>query len=450
MQLGKLLVASVGPLLPWRVGGEVAVRLRDQDPKGFERLREVQLVKCRAKRCNGRNGAGAQRGFGSSLRAGLRHGSRKRLGPAKVLVHHVDDAADEVAVAVGQVAVEALDERIEAEAAVLSKRDFAQQEVAQRIGAQNFLDRFSAHDVALRLGHLALVKEQPAVGFHAARRLNARGHQKRRPVDAVETADLLADQVHVRRPEFFEARLVLWIVGAVADCRDVVGQRVEPHVDHVLLVAGNRNAPGETCPAYGQVFEAAADKGDDLAPRRLRPDEPWVGVIKLQQLALEGRQLEKVVLLAHRFGQPPAVGAVGAGRAVHVCLVGDAVLAGVRALVDEAAIAQGGEELLHAALVAVFRGADEVVVGDAEAMPEAAELGGDGGGKLGRRAPRQLGRALDLLSMLVCTGQEPGIDAQRPLAPRNGVADDGRVGVPQVRPRIHVVDGRGEVIAGLD
>ena len=50
--------------------------------------------------------------------------------------------------------------------------------------------------------------------------------------------------------------------------------------------------------------------------------------------------------------------------------------------------------------------------------------------------------------MLVGAGEEPGLDAQRPLAPRNGVADDGRVGVAQVRPRIHVVDGRGQVIAG--
>ena len=65
--------------------------------------------------------------------------------------------------------------------------------------------------------------------------------------------------------------------------------------------------------------------------------------------------------------------------------------------------------------------------------------------KLLRRAAGQLGGALDLLPVLVGAGEEPGLDAQGALAPRDRVAHDGRVGVAQVRPRIHVVDGRGEV-----
>ena len=111
---------------------------------------------------------------------------------------------------------------------------------------------------------------------------------------------------------------------------------------------------------------------------------------------------------------------------------------------------QGGEELLHAALVPRLGGADEVVVGEAQPVPQAAKLAGDGGGELLRRAPGQLGGALDLLPVLVGAGKEPGIDAQGALAPRNGVAHDGRVGVAQVRPRIHVVDGRGEIETACD
>ena len=95
-----------------------------------------------------------------------------------------------------------------------------------------------------------------------------------------------------------------------------------------------------------------------------------------------------------------------------------------------------------------FGGADEVVVGEAEPVPQPAELAGDGGRKLLRRAASLLGGALDLLPVLVGAGQKPGFDAQRALAPRDGVAHDGRVGVAQVRPRIHVVDGRGEIEAG--
>ncbi len=99
---------------------------------------------------------------------------------------------------------------------------------------------------------------------------NAGGHQERGPVDAVEAADLLADEVHVGGPEFCEARLVGGIVGAVAERGDVVGQRVEPDVDDVLFVARHGNAPGEAGAADGEILEAAADEGDDLAARRFR------------------------------------------------------------------------------------------------------------------------------------------------------------------------------------
>ena len=50
--------------------------------------------------------------------------------------------------------------------------------------------------------------------------------------------------------------------------------------------------------------------------------------------------------------------------------------------------------------------------------------------------------------MLVGAGKEPGVDAERSFAARDGVAHDGGVGVAQMRARIHVVDGRGEIKAG--
>ena len=108
-----------GPL-PGRIGGQVAVGLRHQEPKGLERIRKIQIVKGRAKRGNGAHGALAQRGLGSGLRARLRHNS------AEVFMHHVDYAAHQVSVAVREVAVIALDQSIKRKVAVLAKGDFAQ------------------------------------------------------------------------------------------------------------------------------------------------------------------------------------------------------------------------------------------------------------------------------------------------------------------------------------
>ena len=42
--------------------------------------------------------------------------------------------------------------------------------------------------------------------------------------------------------------------------------------------------------------------------------------------------------------------------------------------------------------------------------------------------------------MLVGAGQEISLRPQQALATRNGVADDGRIRVPDVRPRIHVIN----------
>src|ERR1700743_419195 len=54
----------------------------------------------------------------------------------KVFLNHRQSAAGEVAVAVGEVAVVALDERVEAEASVLPEGNLAQEEVGENGGGE--------------------------------------------------------------------------------------------------------------------------------------------------------------------------------------------------------------------------------------------------------------------------------------------------------------------------
>ena len=86
---------------------------------------------------------------------------------------------------------------------------------------------------------------------------------------------------------------------------------------------------------------------------------------------------------------------------------------------------QGRKELLYAADMPLGCCPDEVVVGNAQPVPQPAKLARNGRRELLRRAPGQFGRALDLLPMLVGAGEEPRFDPQRAFAPRNGVAHDG-------------------------
>ncbi len=168
--------------------------------------------------------------------------------------------------------------------------------------------------------------------------------------------------------------LVGGIVRAIANGGHVVRQRVQPDVDHVLLIARNWNAPGETAAADRQVFEAAAYERHDLVTANLRANEPGILFVKLQQLVFKGGQFEVVVLFAHRLGDAAAVGTWRAGRYIDEGLVGNAVLSGVVALVDKAAILELRKQLLHAALMALIGGADEIVIAQVHPVPQGPKL----------------------------------------------------------------------------
>src|SRR6202044_1148747 len=105
--------------------------------------------------------------------------------------------------------------RVARKITVLAEHNFAHQVVAQRVVAERFYDWLGIRDVALRLAHLLLLEEQPAVRENLFWEWQPGRHQKRRPVDGVESDDFLADHVQVRGPEFFELRAPL-SVGAFA------------------------------------------------------------------------------------------------------------------------------------------------------------------------------------------------------------------------------------------
>ena len=90
-------------------------------------------------------------------------------------------------------------------------------------------------------------------------------------------------------------------------------------------------------------------------------------------------------------------------------------------------------------------GADVVVVGDAHAVPEGAEGGGDLVGEVLRGEAGGGGGALDFLAVLVGAGEEEGVVAEEAVAAGDDVSRNGRVGVADVRARVDVVDRSGEV-----
>ena len=271
-----------------------------------------------------------------------------------------------------------------------------------------------------------------------------------RPVNGVEAHDLLAHQMHVRRPVLLKEMVV---AAAVAEGGDVVGERVHPHIDHVAGVKVHRNAPLERGAADAQVLQARAQEVvEHLVGAGRRLDEVRVGLDIVDEPVLILAHAEEVALLARRLGGAAAVRAEVAllelrGRPEGLAF--GAVLALVGTLVDVALLVELLEDLLHGLDVALVRGADEVVVLDVHQLPQILGGGDDLIDKLLGRLAGLRGLALDLLAVLVRAGEEIGVVAKLLFEARHRVRGHGGVGVADVHVAAGVVDGRGDVERAL-
>ncbi len=146
--------------------------------------------------------------------------------------------------------------------------------------------------------------------------------------------------------------------------------------------------------------DVATEEAQDFVFTDFGLDGQFAAFDEVDELALVAGEAEEIVFFGDGFGGL-AVWADGAWGAFDEHLLAYGVLAGVGAEVDGVAVAEELEELLDALDVAGLGGADVVVVGDAHAVPEGLEAGGDLVGELlGREAGGGSG-ALDFLAVLV-------------------------------------------------
>ena len=255
--------------------------------------------------------------------------------------------------------------------------------------------------------------------------------------------DVLADQVVVDRPP------VLVLVGSVPepDGGEVVGEGVEPDVGDMLGIPRQRDAPLERRAADREVAQAAADQAECLVAAVLRRHRRRVLRVPVEQAIFEAREAEEVVLLLEvldraQMDRAQVLDAVDGDEIFLgvVELARDAVQALEHVEFDVAGVVATLEEFGDGGLVAGFGGADEVVVGDVQPSPRLGELRGDAVGELLRGEPGRLGSLLDLEAVLVGAGEELHLVAEEAVPAGDCVADDGRVGVPEVRLRVDVVD----------
>ena len=322
---------------------------------------------------------------------------------------------------------------------------------------------------------------------HLPRERHPCGEQQGRPQDAVEAADVLADQMErirdlrgggarpcrarpplpvqerelvlARRPGtagLALARQPPQRVAALgpADRRQVVEQRVRPHVGGVPGSArdllGKWNPPRQVRSRHAHVLEPFADDVRDLVAPVVGLDELGVGFEVLEQRLVVLGEAEEEVGLAHlaRFllvlrTAPLLVEILLQLERLAALAVEPLVLLLEQrrlAALGSAGFVQAAEELLDRQLVARLRGPDEAIVGDSEGLPGRLELRRQLVHEHAGRLAGGFGRAGDLLPVLVGPGQKVGGIAALAVKTRQRVGDYLLVGMPQVGPPVHVVN----------
>ena len=180
------------------------------------------------------------------------------------LANHVQRAVQKISEVVGEVGVDSLNERVAIEVAVKPQSYFAQEKISDSVRAEFLNQKHGVDDVALR--HFIAVGDKPAVSVNLLRQRHSSRHEHCRPDYRVETHNLLADQVNVRRPEFFH-------IGIVNQRRDIVDNRVKPNVNDMPPVVGHGYAPIKRRARYAQVLQPALNETDHLVAPRRRHDK---------------------------------------------------------------------------------------------------------------------------------------------------------------------------------
>ena len=227
-----------------------------------------------------------------------------RLGqhPIEVLPDHVRHPAGRVAKGVGQICVVGLRKQLSGKRRVgRAQRAAGGQKVAQGVEPERVhtaVDRLGIQKVPQRLTHLlAAVADPVAVAVDLRRQVHprvavdlAQRHQHRWPHAGVEPQDVLGDEVR---------RAALPVVPPLGRVHigQVVEQRIDPHVDRLLFIAGHRDAPAPGAGAADGHVLGFFDAVDDLVTPRVGLYKTGVRLKVGQQRRHVVREPEEVVLL---------------------------------------------------------------------------------------------------------------------------------------------------------
>ena len=362
-----------------------------------------------------------------------------------VFFNHANSSVEQVAQVVSKVRVNTGDECVAGEVAVITENDFAEQEVTDSVCAKFVNESQRVNNIAFGFGHFVAIDYQPAVTVNFLRQFYAHSFQHDGPNDGVEAHDFFTNKVQGCRPEFVEH----CIVSTVFNAGQIVEQCVKPNVNNVFFVEGYRNTPVKGGAGNAQIFQALFYEINHFVTTACRLDEVGVFFNKLQPPVLVFGQLEEVAFFLHFFYGATAVRAFAIYQLAFqpVGFAGYAVQAFVVLFIDVALFKNFGQNVLNNFVVTFFAGADEVVVGNVQFIPQLFEVSDDGINVFNGGNAFFLSFALNFEAMFVTAGEEENFFAFCAVETSQGICNGGAVSMTNVQFVTGVVNGGGNIIS---
>ena len=265
----------------------------------------------------------------------------------------------------------------------------------------------------------------------------------------MEADDILAHQMSAgRAPEL----IIKIVIVKALEGGYIVDQSIEPDVDDVLVVEGNRDAPIKGGAGNTQVFQTGFNKIDHFIAAGLGSNEIGVILNEFQPAVGILAHTEEIALLLgflHFLSAVRAYVFCAHLRLGEESLAGRAVPAFVFGLIDIALVIDLLEQILTELYVIIVRGADKVIVIDVQHAPQLLKRSYDLIHELFGRFPCFSGSALYFLAVFIGTGEKIAVITAHPLISGHRIRSNGGIGMADMQIAAGIIDGRSDVERGF-
>ena len=165
----------------------------------------------------------------------------------EILLRHSVRTADEITEIVGKVVVVSRYNALVGNRAIVGIRHLGECIISYTVNTEYLGKLISKHDVTARFAHLISSEIKPRMTKDLFGKRKLKCHKENRPINSMESQNILAYNMHVCGPIFLEMLTLLFkaLVRIVTDSGNIIRQSVKPYVYDVLVVEINGNSPLE-------------------------------------------------------------------------------------------------------------------------------------------------------------------------------------------------------------